>query len=148
MQKNDFLKSMQHVNFEPTCTCQKVVPPELLLSLQSCACGSESVVGGPRSHKCTPATSRPLAEVHLRNYTCENTLANIHWRKYSCENTLAKIHFLPSMVCSCGSSCACDFGKSFAPSTFLQWFVRAVLRALQVRGPIGGRYSNFLLKFI
>ena len=33
MQKNDFLKSMQRVSFEPTCTCQKVVPPELLLSL-------------------------------------------------------------------------------------------------------------------
>ena len=56
MQKNDFLKSMQHVNFEPTCTCQKVVPPELLLSLQSCACWSESVVGSPRSHKCLTGT--------------------------------------------------------------------------------------------
>ena len=56
-QKNDFLKSMQHGNFEPTCTCQKVVPPQLLLSLQSCACWSESVLGVPRSHKCTPTTS-------------------------------------------------------------------------------------------
>ena len=57
MQKNDFLKSMQHVNFEPTCICQKVVPPELLLSLQSCACWSESVVGSPRSHKCLTGTA-------------------------------------------------------------------------------------------
>ena len=56
MQKNDFLKSMQHVNFEPTCTCQKVVPHKLLLSLQSCACWSESVVGSPRSHKCLTGT--------------------------------------------------------------------------------------------
>ena len=58
MQKNDSLKSMHHDNFEPTCTCQNVVPPELLLSLQSCACWGERVVGGPRLHKCTPATSR------------------------------------------------------------------------------------------
>ena len=56
MQKNDFFKSMQHVNFEPTCTCQKVVPHKLLLSLQSCACWSESVVGSPRSHKCLTGT--------------------------------------------------------------------------------------------
>ena len=35
------------------------------------------------------------------------------------------------MVCSCGSLCACDFGKSFASSIFLQWFVRAVLRAIR-----------------
>ena len=31
--KTNSLKSMHHDNFEPTCTCQKVVPPELLLSL-------------------------------------------------------------------------------------------------------------------
>ena len=48
--------AMQHVNFEPTCTCQKVVPHKLLLSLQSCACWSESVVGSPRSHKCLTGT--------------------------------------------------------------------------------------------